>query len=307
MSDTLSTVDDRVTILGIEMRRGDKVELGSHESFRDWLMPVVIAVDGQLRVNGTAVCIGPGTFVTARHVVDYLLDERPEQEDAGVWVAWTEDEVPGCKPTTFHGHLMAVKRYRKHPRVDLAILTTTIPPGAAGRHTTVPLTLRLPALAEHVVLLGYPNGTAVSDMTVDGPTNIVLEYPLAMSLGAITGYQDVWGPNPQNPRSWPGVETDASMPSAMSGGAVIDRTNRLIGFSSSSHKPNPPAYMDWNGYVNLAGYLLDMEVDEIKPDGSMTPTGIVDLVRDSAIPCLVDPLTFDVDAETGPTYLFPSA
>lgn len=61
-------MDEPITIAGIEMRRGECAVLDWHEAFRDWLMPVVVIdTDGALKVNGTAVCIGSGTFVTARH------------------------------------------------------------------------------------------------------------------------------------------------------------------------------------------------------------------------------------------------
>lgn len=292
--------------MGIEMHRGQSMPIGSHLGFRDWLMPVVaIDEDGQLKVNGTAVCIGAGTFVTARHVVDYLLDERPEGADAGVWVAWTEGELTDDPRSGCRGQLMAVTRYRKHERVDLAILTTVLPSGAVGRHTTVPWTLRMLGLDEPLLLLGYPSGSAEADITADGPANVVLEYPLMVGLGAVTGHRDGWGDNPKLVRSWPGIETDAPMPSAMSGGAVIDRYNRLIGFSSSSQAPLPPELPDWNGYVSMAGFLLDMDVDVPHPGGLLKPQQLADLIQLGEIPCLVDEATFEFDPVTGPTYRFP--
>src|SRR4051794_35501404 len=117
-----------MSIMGVVMRAGESRVIGSHDSFRNWLMPVVaIDTDGDLKVNGTAVRIGAGSFVTARHVVDYLLDDRPEDQDAEVWIAWDTGDVSDGRPGTFRGQLMAVERYRKHDRVDLAILTTALP------------------------------------------------------------------------------------------------------------------------------------------------------------------------------------
>ena len=78
--------------------------------------------------------------------------------------------------------MMAVVQDRKHERVDLAVLTTKVPPDATGKHATLPWVLRMPALGELVILVGYPNGRAWGDLTADGPTNVVLEHPLTLSL-----------------------------------------------------------------------------------------------------------------------------
>ena len=74
-----------MNLLGVEMRLVDCVNVESTELFRDWLMPVIAVDNGKLKVNGTAVCIGAGTFCdTAWHVVDYLLDDKGEDQDAEV-------------------------------------------------------------------------------------------------------------------------------------------------------------------------------------------------------------------------------
>jgi hypothetical protein len=203
--------------------------------------------------------------------------------------------------------MMAVKRYRRHPRVDLAILTTALPAEAVGRHTTVSWSLRMPALGEYVALLGYPDGTAEADLTGESPTSVVLEYPLTLGLGTVTAHREEWGINPMLPRSWPGVDIDAPMPCAMSGGAAMDRHNRLIGFSSSSHAPFPPEHPDWSGYVNLAGFLLDLDVDVPQPDGTLAPTDLRDLVASGVVPCGVDPATFYFDEDGYATYRAPTS
>nr|WP_255523665.1 serine protease [Terrabacter sp. MAHUQ-38] len=269
-------------------------------------MPIVlIDEDRELRVNGTAVCIGPGTFVTARHVVDYLLDVRPQGNDAEVWIAWTSG--PGLLGTAnaFRGQMLSVKRYRRHPRVDLAVLTTALPAGAVGQLATVRWSLRMPALGEPVALLGYPAGKASADITEEGPTGVALEYPLMLGFGSVTGHNELWGPNPNLPRSWPGFETDAPMPGAMSGGAVIDQHNRLIGFSSSSQKPNPPEHSSWSGYVNMAGFLLGMDVDVPQGDGTFVPLHVAELVGSGVMSVDVDPTTFYIDDYGNPTYRPP--
>lgn len=300
--------DDPVSIAGREMHFGESVVLDSHEPFRDWLMPVVVIDrDGSMKVNGSAVCIGPGTFVTARHVVDYLLDEWPEDGDAEVWVAWTTGSARGGPVNAFRGQLLSVKRYRRHPRVDLAILTTVLPAEAVERHVSVRWSLRMPELGEAVALLGYPDGRADADLSGDGPTGVVLEYPLMLSLGAVTGHREEWGTNSALPRSWPGFEINAPMPSAMSGGPVIDRRNRLIGFCSSSYEPSPPEHPDWNGYVSLTGFLLPMDVDVPDPDGTLVPTPLADLITSGAVLCDVDTETFHIDENGYPAYRAPAS
>lgn len=301
-------VDEPLNVLGFEMRPGDRVEVGSTELFRDWLMPVIAIVDGELRVNGTAVCIGAGTFVTARHVVDYLLDDKPEDEDAEVWVAWDADGV--------NGHMMSVVTYRKHERVDLAILTTRVPPAAVDRLKSVPWEIRMPAPGELVIFVGYPNGRVWGDLTADGPTNVTLDHPLTISLGRVTEYfkdwqtelVDPWGElRPLNPRGWPGFGADAPMPPAMSGGAVIGRGNKLIGFCSSSDQPYQPDVAGWAGFVNMAGYLLDMDVDVPGPNGRIVPPPVAKAMLLGGMPLEVDEASFQFDENGQAEYLFPGS
>jgi hypothetical protein len=200
--------------------------------------------------------------------------------------------VEGGRPDTFHGLLMPVRGYRRHLMVDLAILTVKVPPEALGRQVCVRARLTMPAEGDPLVLLGYPGGSAAAGVEVDGPTNVTLEYPLTLTLGAATECRETWGEIPRLPRSWPGVDTDAPMPSAMSGGAVMDRHNRLIGFASSSHKPLPPEHPDWSGYVNLAGFLLDIEVDVPDPVGNTSPVPFRELVKAGQVPFEIDTSTF---------------
>ena len=292
-----------INVFGFEMRPGESVAVGSNDLFRGWLMPVVVVdTDGKLKVFGTAVCIGHGTFVTAQHVVSDLLDVKREGDEAGVWIAWDTGTTSGSIGE-FRGLLLPVARSRKHPRVDLAILTTTMPPEAVGRHATVRWVLRMPVLGEFVALLGYPNGKARADFTVDGPTNVVLEHPLTLSLGQVTQHfeewaaelTDPWGdPRPLNPRGWPGFGTDAPMPPAMSGGAVFDRSNSLVGFCSSSDKPSSE-HPDWAGFVNMTGYLLDMDVDVLEPNGTLIPTPVPDVLDAGLVDVVTEAATFHLD------------
>lgn len=214
----------------------------------------------------------------------------------------------------FRGLLLPVVRSRKHERVDLAILTTTMPPEAFGRHATVPWVLRMPVLKEFVALLGYPNGKAKADLTVDGPTNVELEHPLTLLLGQVTQYfeewaaepYDPWGdPGPLNPRGWPGFGNDAPMPPAMSGGAVFDRGNRLVGFCSSSDQPSSE-HPGWAGFVNMTGYLLAMDVDVLGPNGTLIPTPVPDVLDTGQVDVVTDPATFHLDENDQATYIFPA-
>lgn len=308
VSATMPGVAETVNVLGVEMIPGDCVEVESTELFRDWLMPVIAVDDGELKVNGTAVCIGAGTFVTARHVVDYLLDDKPEDQDAEVWVAWDAGGVSG--------QMMSVVQYRKHERVDLAILTTKVPPAAVGMHASMPWVLRMPKLDELVILVGYPNGRAWGDLNANGPTNVVLEHSLTLSLGRVTRYVekwksepiDPWGDRrPLNPRDWPGFDTDAPMPSAMSGGAVLDQSNMLIGFCSSSDRPNPPDTLTWSGFVNMTGYLLDMDVAVPGPNGSLFSKPMNEVVLSGEVKVAMDEASFRIDDNGDAKYVFPSA
>lgn len=308
-------MDAALSILGFEMRPGDSVTVESRELFRDWLMPVVV-IDpfGELKVYGTAVCIGLGTFVTARHVVEDLLGVERQGNDAGVWVAW-DTGTEGGASGRFRGLMLPVVRARGHERVDLAILTTTMPPETVGRHKTVAWVLRMLAVGELVVLLGYPNGQAKADITVDGPTDVELEHPLRLSLGMVTQHFEQWAsepfdpwgdPKPLNPRGWPGFGTDAPMPPAMSGGAVFDRSNGLVGLCSSSDEPGPE-HPEWAGFVNMTGYLLDMDVDVHGLDGALVPTPVPDVIDAGQVDVVTDRATFHLDENHKASYVFPSS
>ncbi|MDN4160428.1 S1 family peptidase [Nocardioides abyssi] len=287
----------------LSLARGEERDLGSHEGFRDWLMPVITARNGQKRVEGTAVCVGPGAYITAGHVVAHL--GRALNGTPNAWIARTKGSNDPDDPASSRGQMLAVDNYRSLGSADLASIGTSLPAGGDGHFAAVRWSLRMPKRNELVAILGYPEGTAQwtwGGDTGSDPTDVVLEYPLRVGVGVVTAQQTSWALGGVRPS--PGFETDAPMYSAMSGGAVLDQRGRLLGFAATSTEPDE--YPDWNGFVTLAGVAFQLEVDLATPSGAKQKNVPVEALLDQFIPYDLDDTFQGKDPETGrPRYCLP--
>jgi len=136
---------------GVVVKHGERYDFPDYDQLQRLVMPVVSVENGVLRCWGTAVSIGAGWFVTARHVIDHL-------DAAGatdVFVVWETDTPLPTGGVDYLGSVLRVRTWHLHPEVDLATLTAEIPAQAPGELRNLNWSLRMPSPREPVAVVGY--------------------------------------------------------------------------------------------------------------------------------------------------------
>lgn len=287
----------------VEVRQGEAHEFTCYQEVQRAVLPVLAFQNGRMKGLGTAVCIGPGWFVTAKHVVDehYNNYATNPDEGSGLFVYLQTDEHPPSEPEAIFGALLEVSSINLHSETDLATMSTQLPARAGDWLRHLPLALRMPEVGEPVMFVGYP-GTKVEFEKSDGEQAILtIEPHPTVSVG------DVLSQEPsrrfQAYRGSPGFESDAPGPWGMSGGAVLDSEGQVVGFLSSSMDlgGDPPAS---STYTAAVGPVLELNV--MVPSSAGSDNGgeviqVAHLVMHDHIECDVYP-TFDVDPDGNACY-----
>src|SRR4051794_30110714 len=253
----------------VRLRMGDGVVVnhGEHYDFPEYhplqraLLPVVSTVDptngGQVRKlrtwpeplfgMGTAVCIGAGWFLTAKHVVQPFDRVHSVTKSEKMFVIF-ETDTELTNENDVLGGAFAVRGYDQHPDCDLATLTAELPRSAESEIRTLDMSLRMPAVGEPVAAAGYPELLADVDLREPRPRSMSWARTLRASVGAVTEQR------PDRQGGWyqpgPGFLADVATFPGMSGGPVLDERNSVVGFVSSSMKPGPDN-PDWSSFVSL--------------------------------------------------------
>lgn len=241
---------------GVIVKHGKKFDFPDFDELQRLVMPVVSVENGILRCWGTAVCIGAGWFVTARHVLENL-------DTAGatdVFIVWETDTPLPTGGVDYLGSLLRVRTYQLHPEVDLATLTAEIPAQAPGELRNLDWSLRMPRLGEPVAVVGYSHLSGTIRPQTSGRGELEWERVLSVGVGVVLEQRtERLG---VGMRQSPGFSTDAPVLAGMSGGPVIDRHGRVVGFASSSFElpGHPPT---WDSYVALAGPVLELNVTDL--------------------------------------------
>jgi hypothetical protein len=285
-----------------EILRGQKHEFVEYQEIQSAVLPVLAWQNGAMKGLGTAVCIGPGWFVTAKHVIEEHYDNYATDPDegSGLFVYLQTDEHPPSEPEAIYGDLLEVTWINLHTETDLATMSTQLE-GRAGdwlRH--LPLALRMPDIDEPVMFIGYPGTVVETEESEAGAPIVTIEPHPTVSVGAVLSTEPVR--RFQKYRGSPGFESDAPCPWGMSGGAVLDAESQVLGFVSSSMDlgGDPPAS---STYAAAVGPILELNL--MVPSGASSledgqVTQVAHLVGAEIIDCDMYP-SFDID-ENGDTY-----
>lgn len=254
---------------GVTVRQGEKYDLPEFHDLQRMVMPVVSLRNDELRCWGTAVCIGAGWFVTARHVISNLRDDGVDE----VFVVWETDTDLNGQGTDFLGAPLRVRTWHLHDEVDLATLTAELPHQGASEIRKMDWSLRMPRLGEPVTVVGYSHLKGSITMQPTGRLQLDWERTLSVGVGAVL--EQRIERRGLGIRQSPGFSTDAPALAGMSGGPVIDRNGNLLGFVSSSFEP-VTAQESWDSFVALAGPALELSVTDLPLGLDLDITGVSD-------------------------------
>jgi S1-C subfamily serine protease len=296
-------VTAKLRIEDVEIRQGELHEFVEFQGIQRAVVPVLALQDGVMKGLGTAVCIGPGWFVTAKHVIDEHYDNHAvdPEKGSGLYVYIQTDEHPPSEPDAIFGALLEVSWINLHSETDLATMSTQLPAQTGNWLRHLPLALRMPDVGELVMFVGYP-GTKVEFEKPEGENPIVtIEPHLTVSVGEVLSREPIR--RFQKYRGSPGFESDAPGPWGMSGGAVLDAAGQVVGFLSSSMEldGDPPAS---STYAAAVGPVLELNVmvpSEANSDEGGEAMQVAHLVMKGHIDCDVYP-TFDVDPDGSAIY-----
>lgn len=185
---------------------------------------IVLAVefgnDNESRVWGTAVMVGPGIALSAKHV----FDARPELTSASEWC---------CCLSVIDGelHVWQVSTITPVGDTDLVILglclRTPIVPGL--KFPQAVMSARVPLPGEMLRISGFTSTHELveTDRSRDSePMDLSLCYRQGRVLQQLVPRRD------RVAMTWPAVEVDSGAAGGMSGGAVFDCNGVLVGILS---------------------------------------------------------------------------
>lgn len=171
-----------------------------------------------VKAIGSAVCIGPGLFLSADHVIS------DQATDFGAGKCTTH------VMTTLFNHALMWDVYSIHrvPSSDLVLLSTKLNsqcPGT-GDFFKIPITTRAPRVGDKIWLCGNRQTNNISEIQ---PRIVDIYTSFDVSMGVIT---DIY-PNGRGQLS-PGACYAINSPAlpGMSGGAALDKFGNLIGIIS---------------------------------------------------------------------------
>lgn len=293
----------KLRIGDVEVRQGDSHEFVEYQDIQRAVLPVIAYQNGTMKALGTAVCIGPGWFVTAKHVIDDHYDNHATNPDesSGLYVYLQTDDHPPSEPDAIFGALLEVSSINLHSETDLATMSTQLPAQTRTWLRHLPLALRMPDIDEPVMFVGYPD-TKVEFEKPEGANPVVtIEPHPTVSVGEVLSQEPVR--RFQKYRGSPGFESDAPGPWGMSGGAVLDANGQVVGFLSSSMDlgGDPPASSTYAAAVGPVLELNLMVPSDASSDDGGEVTQVAHLVMHDQIACDLYP-TFDVDQDGNTFY-----
>lgn len=281
---------------GVRIAQGTTYDFNEYSDLQSTVMPVVSLQERHLRCWGTAACIGPGWFLTARHVIEGFVEVYGEQDDGstGLFILWeTDQRLTG--PNNYLGAPLPVTHVHQHSIADLATLSASLPAQASEHLRVAPLALRMPDVGEPLAVVGYSHMSLTGEVSRTDMSTLDYSRTLTVAVGAVLEQQ----PERRGRflRGSPGIVTDAPILPGMSGGPVFDRNRAIIGFASSSMDPVTEGG-SWNSYVALWAPALELNLYAREFDDSPpTETSLAYLVSENAILCeMYD--SFDIDPVT---------
>ncbi|MDQ4087453.1 MAG: serine protease [Pseudomonadota bacterium] len=224
--------------------------------FGTTLLSIMFHDPEQQWVDGSAVLIGPGIALAAKHVFDPHLPEIAEGKKAVALASLTDEGLL----------LWKLQQLVYVDESDVAILridlASELPPTPIRPAV---LTTRTPAVGEEVMIVGLRSEVPVSRGQPIG-ANVLA------AIGTVSAVYPLERDRAMLP--FPCIEISCLTVGGMSGGPAFDRTGKLVGLLTSSNQPEGPSY------VSLLWPAFGLKVQSTWLPGIVTlPTNILELAR----------------------------
>lgn len=170
------SVERHLIDVGIKVREGELGTFAAYNELQRLVLPVFGQVGQRMVGLGSAVCVAPGLFVTARHVVARRDDDIPPQwvvPYKRLWVYLETDQAPASDPDAIYGGLLEVLFANPHSATDLATLTVDMIAKSAEWVIPVVLRVRMPELGEQVDCFGYDMADVEGHLGTDDITLVL--------------------------------------------------------------------------------------------------------------------------------------
>ena len=222
-------IGDSISFTSIGFNFADQKEeslswIENWECFAGTLLAVSFSEEGKYKIEGSAVLIGPGIAISAKHLFEDKLSSLLEVKKLALFFAINENKL----------EIWTLKQIRLVEESDLCILGLVpkfeILPNRNLKHLAV--STRLPKLNENMTVCGFraENGHYDEDFN---KTNLIQnpDLNILMSIGSVSERY----PNGRDRIMMPGpcLEILTATIGCMSGGPVFGGDGRLIGIIST--------------------------------------------------------------------------
>jgi hypothetical protein len=228
-ADPLASPSDRMKItvssLKIDPVQAEVTPLSveNYEYFDGALLAVCIQYGNTYIVEGTAVMIGLGLALSAKHVFDEHRAPLDDGDAVGLCIGVRGDG------TVAAWHLYSMATVPSGSDLQLLSLRLVSDLPTDGDFATIPLTTRVPPPGEHLTVVGFRfDDVPASTDSIENP--VALSGLMYVSQGAAGQfsfpiYDSVLAP-------YPTIEVLSGTLGGMSGGAVLDVNGHVVGITS---------------------------------------------------------------------------
>jgi hypothetical protein len=196
------------------------------EAFDGTLLTVCFVYADRYVVEGTAVMIGLGLALSAKHVIDDHLDALI----AGQASLYCDGMRLSGKLDIWECYALTTNGARDTGDLELLSLKLVSDIPGDGRFVVAPLTTRIPPPGELVTVAGFRFEEPVFVSSLNDP--VTLAGRMYMSQGFAGEFSNPIHDSVLAP--YPTIEILSGALGGMSGGAVLDRNGHLIGVTSLS-------------------------------------------------------------------------
>lgn len=205
------------------LRENTTVFMENLDSFDGTVLSFHFADDDEHSVEGSAVIVGPGIALTAKHVIEPHLDRLAVGDMHSMCIGIAKSGI----------NIWTVRKATMLENMDIAILglqlNSAMPPNRTFRQTTI--STRLPRIGDRVQIVGFRANSATRSLG-SGERGYACDAKLLVSAGVVKERYPQGRDRVMLP--WPVLEIDCPSWGGMSGGPVFDEHGHLIGLLCSS-------------------------------------------------------------------------